>query len=89
VKLVDDKKRSYAQVKFPKEPILVPREKVIRIDSRPVAPSDYLFFGKPAADAKELFLELPGENVGVKGTFKFRITPETIKAAVEESPKKE
>lgn len=79
-KLTDDKKNTYDQIFYRKQaPLTSVKDNVTRIDGDNA--TDMLFFEKPVAAAKTFYLELLGENVGIKGNFKLNFTSETLKLA--------
>jgi hypothetical protein len=78
--LKDDRGNTYKQVRYQKSSWMSTVEgKTARLDGNVVM--DVFFFPEPDSKAKEFFLELPGENVGVSTPFKIKFTAETVKTA--------
>jgi hypothetical protein len=78
----DDLKNEYSQVIFselgPVESLGITGERT-RFDGKTI--SDVLVFERPVRKAKEVLIELPGENVGLKSPIKIKVTAEAIAAA--------
>ncbi|QJW94747.1 hypothetical protein [Frigoriglobus tundricola] len=79
-KLSDNKGNKYDQIFYRRQlPLSNIKDKKTRIDSKPA--TDVLIFERPVAASTEFYLELPGENIGVDKTFKFKFTKKSIAGA--------
>lgn len=79
-RLKDNKDNKYDQIFYQKKLALSEVDgKRVRIDSQSL--SESLVFERPVAAATDFYLELPGENLGLKSPFKFKFSAKSVKDA--------